>query len=193
MYRARAHADRGASRWRGVWRRAPHFRGRRCGPGACVRGGCAAAGEGHTTRGCRGPATHANEREGAARVDWDKLGVAESRVGADVVVLEATVLAAGERGGRPGGDVDTADAVVATVLQCIGREHTLSEEQARGVACGGEHHTSEGGGAGLPVGRVCDAGAPLRGEATSRGVQGGQASTATSAKAPFGAIATPRV
>ena len=80
---------------------------------------------------------------------------------------------AGEGGGRPSGSVDTADALADKALRYIGREHTLSEEQARGVACGGEHHTSEGGGAGLPVGRVCDAGAPLRGEATSRGVQGG--------------------
>ena len=39
-------------------------------------------------------------------------------------------------------------------------------------------------------GVLCEAGAPLRGKATPRGA-GGQARTATSAKAPFGAIATP--
>ena len=50
-------------------------------------------------------------------------------------------------------------------------------------------HLIKCGGAGL--GRVCEAG-PLRGKATTRGVQEGQARTATSAKAPFGSIATPR-
>ena len=57
--------------------------------------------------------------------------------GADDVVLEApyavTYAAAGEGGGRSGADVDTADAVVEIVLRWIGREHTLSEEQAGGV------------------------------------------------------------
>ena len=91
-------------------------------------------------------------------------------VGADVVVLEALHAAAGEGGGRSGGDVDTADAVVDIALQCIEREHTLSEERAGGAVCGDGHHTSENGGAGL--GTVCEAGAPLQGKATSRGMQG---------------------
>ena len=52
-------------------------------------------------------------------------------VGADAVVVEASNAAAGEGGGRPGGGVDTADAVVKIVLHVYrAREHTLSEEQA---------------------------------------------------------------
>ena len=92
-------------------------------------------------------------------------------VGADVVVLEALYAAAGEGGGRSGADVDTADAVVYIVLRCVGREHTLSEEQSRrrGVWRRPSHL---GGRRCGPVGRVCEAGAPLRGKATTRGVQG---------------------
>ena len=56
-------------------------------------------------------------------------------VGADVVVLEARYAAAGEGGGRSGGNVDTADAVVATVLRCIGREHRLGEEKKPVAQC----------------------------------------------------------
>ena len=48
--------------------------------------------------------------------------------------------------------------------------------------------TLEGGDAGL--GRVCEAGAPLRGEGHAARGAGGQARTAMSAKAPLGAIAT---
>ena len=44
-------------------------------------------------------------------------------VGADVVVLDATIAAAGEGGGRPGADVDTADAVVDLVLMRQTRAH----------------------------------------------------------------------
>ena len=49
--------------------------------------------------------------------------------------------------------------------------------------------TLEGGDAGL--GRVCEAGAPLRGEGRDGRGAGGQARTATSAKAPLGSISTP--
>ena len=102
---------------------------------ACVRGGCAAAGWEATTRGaCRGPGTHANERERTARVDCDAPGLVELCVGADVVVEASN--AAGEGGGCSGSDVDTAEATAAIVLRCIGREYTLSERsksRQRGV------------------------------------------------------------
>ena len=56
--------------------------------------------------------THDDERESAARVDRDAKRVIE--LGADAgAVAEASRAAAGERGGRPGGEVDTANAVVA--------------------------------------------------------------------------------
>ena len=81
---------------------------------------------------------HLNERKGAARVDCDagqgpELGAAAN------AVKEAISAAAGERGGRPGGEVDTADAVVVTVLRCIMGEHTeeeLSRRSGRTVWCG---------------------------------------------------------
>ena len=116
-----------------------------------MRGGCAAAGEGHGATGAGG--THSNEHEGAVRGDCDAIGVFELGVGADVVVLEARYAAAGEGGGRSGGDVDTADAVVVLVLRCIGREHTLSEERAGGT--GAAHHTSEGERAAVRAWGVC--------------------------------------
>ena len=47
----------------------------------------------------------------------------------------------------------------------------MGAEQAGGAVCGSGHQTLEGGGAGL--GRVCEAGAPLRGKGATRGVQGG--------------------
>ena len=78
--------------------------------------------------------------------------------------------------------------MVAIVLRCIGREHTLTEERAGGVVCGGGHHTLEGGGAGL--GRVFEAGVPLRGKATRHAGAGGQPRTPTSAKEPLGSIGT---
>ena len=136
-------------------------------------GGCAPLrGRPRRAAGAGGAGTHSNERKGAVRGDCDAAGVVESCVGADVVVVEASNAAAGEGGGRSGDGVDTADAVVLKVLRCIGREHTLSEEQAGGAMCGGGHHTLEGSGAGL--GRVCEAGAPLRGRGnvTTCGVQG---------------------
>ena len=67
---------------------------------------------------------HRNERKGAARVDRDAIRVVELGAAAGAVE-EASRAAAGERGGRPGGDVDTADPVVAMVLRCIMKEHTL--------------------------------------------------------------------
>ena len=65
--------------------------------------------------GVRGRATHRDECEGAARVDRDASRVPElgARAGA---VAGASRAAAGEGGGRPGGDVDTADAVGVIVL-----------------------------------------------------------------------------
>ena len=78
--------------------------------------------DGATWGGC-GRGTHRDEREAAARVDRDALRVIEP--GAAAVAVEvATRAAAGERGGRPGGDFDTADPVVATVLRCIMEGHT---------------------------------------------------------------------
>ena len=60
--------------------------------------------------------------EGAARVDCDAVWPAEPGAGADAVV-GASIAAAGEGGGLPGADVDTADAVVVTILRCIGHVH----------------------------------------------------------------------
>ena len=88
--------------------------GRVCEAGAPLRGG------GNDARGEGGAGTHSNERKGAARGDCDVHGVVELCVGADVVVFEANIAVASEGGGRPGGDVDTANAVVAIVLRCIG-------------------------------------------------------------------------
>ena len=66
---------------------------------------------------------HRYQREGATPVDRDATRDIElgARAGA---VAEATGAAAGERGGLPGGDVDTADAVVRPVLRCIMGGHT---------------------------------------------------------------------
>ena len=68
-------------------------------------------------------ARHRDERKAAARVDRDATRVLEPGAAAGAVE-EASRAAAGERGGRPGGDIDTADAVVVTVLRCIMKEHT---------------------------------------------------------------------
>ena len=67
--------------------------------------------------GC-GRAMHRYQREGATPVDRDATRDIElgARAGA---VAEASRAAAGERGGRPGGDVDKADARVHLVLRCI--------------------------------------------------------------------------
>ena len=82
-----------------------------------VRGACAVCGMA-PCRGIRGRPTHPDEREGAARVDGDAPGVVEPGAATGAVEV-ATDAAAGEHGGRPGGDVNTADPVVAMVLRCI--------------------------------------------------------------------------
>ena len=72
-------------------------------------------------RGRRG--THRDERKAAARIDRDATREIEPGAAAGAVEV-ATGAAAGEGGGRPGGDVDTADPLVVTVLRCIMEEHT---------------------------------------------------------------------
>ena len=71
--------------------------------------------------GVRGRPTHADEREGAARVDRDASRLIELGAAAGAVE-EASRAAAGEGGGRPGGDVDTADPVIVA-LRCIMEGH----------------------------------------------------------------------
>ena len=66
---------------------------------------------------------HRDERIAAARVDRDASREVEPGA-ATVAVEEASRAAAGEGGGRPGGDVDTANAMIVTVLRCIMEEHT---------------------------------------------------------------------
>ena len=70
-----------------------------------------------------GRGTHRDERKSAARVDRDATRVIKLGAAA-VAVAEAVSAAAGEGGGRPGGDVDTANAMIVTVLRCIMEEHT---------------------------------------------------------------------
>ena len=110
-------------------------------------------------------------------------------VGAVDGVAEAQYAAASEGGDRPGGEVDTADPVVAFGLRCIRHEHALSEEQASGAVwllqAPLRGRRCWPGPWGVCARRVHRCG----GEATTRGVRGGQARTATSAKAPLGAIA----
>eukprot|EP00964_Phaeocystis_antarctica_P043813 scaffold25138_cov70-Phaeocystis_antarctica.AAC.1 len=96
--------------------------GNRCGTYAVCEAGVPSAG--WRDAGVRGRPTHRYEREGAARVDRDATRVIEVGAAAGAVA-KATRAAAGERGGRPGGDVDTADTLVANVLRCIIGEHTL--------------------------------------------------------------------
>ena len=62
-----------------------------------------------------GPSTHRNEREGAARVYRDVNNRCKVGSGAHAVA-EGKGTAAGDRDGRPVGDVDTADAVVISIL-----------------------------------------------------------------------------
>ena len=61
------------------------------------------------------PGTHRDERKRAARVDRDVMRDVELGAGA-VAVEVASSAAAGERGDVLGGEVDTADPVVAGVL-----------------------------------------------------------------------------
>eukprot|EP00964_Phaeocystis_antarctica_P045530 scaffold26216_cov60-Phaeocystis_antarctica.AAC.1 len=70
--------------------------------------------------GVRGRPTHHDEREGAARVDRDAIRVIEPGAAAGAVEV-ASRAAAGERGGRPGGDVDTADPLEELVKRRSGR------------------------------------------------------------------------
>ena len=66
-------------------------------------------------RGLGGDGTHRDEREGAGRVDVDAKREVELGAAAGAVE-EASRAAAGEGGGRPGGDVDTADTVIDIIL-----------------------------------------------------------------------------
>ena len=124
---------------------------------------------------------HRDKREGAAWVDRDAARVIELGAAAGAVE-EATRAAAGERGGRPGGDVDTADPVVFIVLRCIMGQHTedmlVSRRSGRtGNRCGLYY-------------AVCEAGVPSAGWRHA-GVYGGGRRTATSAKVPLGSMVTP--
>eukprot|EP00964_Phaeocystis_antarctica_P035207 scaffold20089_cov59-Phaeocystis_antarctica.AAC.3 len=115
----------------------PHCGGNRCGPYAVCEVGVPSAG--WRDAGVRGRATHADEREGAAWVDRDairafKLGAAA------VAVEEAQGAAAGEGGGFPGGDIDTADALVLTVLRCIMKGHAERGASQRSAAAGTTSH-----------------------------------------------------
>ena len=76
------------------------------------------------------PGTHPDERITAGRVDRDAPGEMEQGAVAGAVE-EVTGAAAGEGGGLPGGDIDTADAVVETVLQCMMGDHTEEELKRR--------------------------------------------------------------
>ena len=95
--------------------------GNRCGTYAVCEAGVPSAGRRHA--GVRGRPTHRDEREGAARIDRDAIRVVEPGAAAGAVE-KARGAAAGERGGRPGGDVDTADTLVVNVLRCIMEGHT---------------------------------------------------------------------
>ena len=114
----------------------------------------------------------------AARVDRDAQRVMELGAAAGAVE-EAFGAAAGERGGHPGGDLDTADTVVIFVLRCIMGENTLKKRAKPKV---------------WPVRslvRHVRGGCAVCGMAGCGGYEGGRR-TATSAKVPLGSIATPR-
>eukprot|EP00964_Phaeocystis_antarctica_P041120 scaffold23504_cov71-Phaeocystis_antarctica.AAC.5 len=87
----------------------------------------------------RGRPTHDDEREGAARVDRDVDRVLELGDAAGAVE-EARGAAAGERGGRPGGDVDTANTVVPILLRCIMEGHAERGASQRSAAAGTTSH-----------------------------------------------------
>ena len=86
---------------------------------------CGMAGFAGSHKGCSEskPGTHRDERIIAARLDRDATRVKEPGAAAGAVEV-ASGAAAGERGGRPGGDFDTADPLVASVLRCIMEGHT---------------------------------------------------------------------
>ena len=71
------------------------------------------------------PGTHPDERITAGRVDRDAPGEMEQGAVAGAVE-EVTGAAAGEGGGLPGGDIDTADAVAARLLRYIMGAHAES-------------------------------------------------------------------
>eukprot|EP00964_Phaeocystis_antarctica_P098557 scaffold64565_cov62-Phaeocystis_antarctica.AAC.1 len=134
--------------------------------------------------GVRGRPTHRDEREGAARVDRDAIRAIEPGTAAGAVA-EAIGAAAGERGGRPGGDVDTADPLVAKILRCIMKRHAEEElKRSSGrAACGGNRCYAPTPCARRVLCRLRDGG--------MRGYGGGRR-TATSAKVPLGSIAMSR-
>ena len=126
---------------------------------------------------------HRDERITAAQLDRDATRVLELGAAAGAVA-EASRAAAGERGGRPGGDFDTADPVVASVLRCIMKGHAeeeLKRSSGRAV-CGGNRCYAPTPCARRVLCRLRDGG--------MRGYGGGRR-TATSAKVPLGSIATP--
>ena len=107
--------------------------------------------------GMRGRLTHADEREGAARVDCDATRVMELSAVAGAVEEGTNAGGAGERGGRPVENIDTANAV-AIFLRCIMGEHT-EEELNWSQVCG---RTVCGGNRCGPY-AVCKAGVPCAG------------------------------
>eukprot|EP00964_Phaeocystis_antarctica_P080940 scaffold50575_cov51-Phaeocystis_antarctica.AAC.1 len=152
----------------------------RCGIYAACEAGVPSAGL--RDAGVRGRPTHRDEREGAPRVDRDGIRVSEPGAAAGAVA-EASRAAAGERGGRPGGDFDTADPLVASVLRCIMKGHAeeeLNRSSGRAV-CGGNRCYPPTPCARRVLCRLRDGG--------MRGYGGGRR-TATSAKVPLGSIAT---
>ena len=81
--------------------------------------------------GVRRRPTHPDEREGAARVDRNATRAVKPGDAAGAVEEATRELfegaAAGEGGGRPGGEVDTADTVARLVLRCIMGGHAEEE------------------------------------------------------------------
>ena len=122
---------------------------------------------------------HRDERISAARLDGDATRVLEPGVVAGAVE-EATGAAAGERGGCPGGDVDTADPVVVIVLRCIMGQDT--EDMLMNRRSG---RTGTGAAPTPCARRVC-----RRRDGAMRGYGGGRR-TPTSAKVPLGSMAMP--
>ena len=92
-----------------------------------------------------GPGAHGNKRKGAARGDRDVVGVVELGGGAVAVDPARSAHAAGEGGGRPSGDVDTADEVVVPVLQYPTGAGTLGEGHKLAARCAGKSTASAEG------------------------------------------------